>query len=187
MNIDPYASGVLDKAVHERIVADIGNYAKDALIKPSWIWTSMTETCDGLVIDWVKKFRTHQHNDIAGLCFVGENPFPNIEDRMAAIAGALIRNFVRPKVLTLNMLVDAAEEGDIPDMSCVLVPNFFIDKKSGGTLAPWKVAALLDTMIFRRSQGLQTVVYVTDMSILAVEYGLAVRKHLESHYVIVEV
>lgn len=185
LNIDPYASGVLVKDVHERIVADIGNVARDASIKPSWIWTSLGVICDETVIDWVRKFRQHAQNGTSGLCFTGKDPDPPIADRMAAIAGALIRNFVRPKVLTLNSLLDAAQDGEIPDMSCVLVPNFFVGKAGAGKLVDWKVQQLYDALTFRHTHGLQTVLYVTEMDALAVEYGLSVKKHIEAHYTVI--
>ena len=58
---DPWQTGVLDKAVHARLVAQKDKYAADAGIAPAFIWTPLAETCPTEEEQsWVVKLRTEQ-------------------------------------------------------------------------------------------------------------------------------
>lgn len=184
---DPYATGVLDPDEHGRLVADIDHVARDANIQPHWIWTPLAEICSTAEIAWVRRFHFHKTEGISGLCYLGRDPDPEVEDRMAAMAGALTRNYVRARIMTVNGLIEAADNGAVPDMSCLLIPNFFVEKAAGGTQAPWRVSVLLDALLHRQTLGLQTVLYVSDMDAMGAEYGSALKRHVSAHYRVVEV
>jgi hypothetical protein len=123
MDIDPYETGMLDPNVHHRLVADIERYARAARITPEWIWRPITDVCSAEETAWARQFRFHQGEGRSGLIYVGRDPCPQIEDRLAAIAGALIRNFIDARVLTLLHLLDAIHDGEIPEFACLLVPT----------------------------------------------------------------
>lgn len=184
--IDPYATGVLKKEHHGRLVADLANIAMDAAIRPHWIYTSLLEVGSEAEVSWVKSFRANVNAGVSGLCIVGKN-VPKVEDRMSAIAGALVRNFIRAKVVTVASLIEQHEEGATPDPTCLLIPNFFIGKTMGGDLPTWRIAKLHDILVERHMSGRQTVLYVTDMKNLAAEYGTPMAGLIESHYKIVNV
>lgn len=177
---DPYASGVLVKDVHARLVADMSSVAMDANIRPHWLWTSMADA--GMTeseIDWVRRFKRHEN---AGACLIGKKPSILPEERMSAIAGALSRNFIRARVMTVLNFLDWLEDGEVPEMTCVLIPNFFIEKKITGGIAQWKTSMLQDGLMQRHAKGLMTVVYVQDMVKLGAEYGLSMQEHLVKLY-----
>ena len=178
---DPYATGVLDPEEHERMVADIARIARDANIRPEWIWARIEKHCTPGEIEWVRRFPFHCREGRAGLCLVGKHPEPGIEDRMSAIAGALVRNFVRARLMTAHQVIEAADDGQPPEISCLLVPNFF-PGKTEGALPAWRLALLLDALLHRQLRGLQTVLYVNDLAALGKAYGMALRQHLEAHY-----
>lgn len=184
--IDPYATGVLKKEHHGRLVADLANIAMDAAIRPHWIYTSLLEVGSEAEVSWVKSFRANVNAGVSGLCIVGKN-VPKVEDRMSAIAGALVRNFIRAKVVTVASLIEQHEEGATPDPTCLLIPNFFIGKTMGGDLPTWRIAKLHDILVERHMSGRQTVLYVTDLKNLAAEYGTPMAGLIESHYKIVNV
>jgi hypothetical protein len=186
MKIDPYASGILVPAEHDRLVADIDNVARDANIPVRWVWTPLAEVCGPEEVEWVERFRFHAAEGSAGLCMSGSNMKIDPETRMAAIAGALARNFVRARVMTVNKLLIAARDDDLPDMSCLLVSNFFVEKGHVATNGHWRSEALLDAMVARHTAGLQTVLYVASMAEMALDYGLAMKRHIERLYQIVE-
>lgn len=187
MNADPYATGVLIREVHQPLVRHIDRFAKDANISPECIWTPLATVCGPEEVGWVLDFKFHRSNKVSGLAYVGWSPDPRIEDRMAAIAGALIRNFINARVMTVHTLIDIAGEGAVPEASCLLIPNFFLGKARGGDMPPWKISVLFDALLERRAMGVQTVLYVCDFKDMAVEYGAALRDHLQAHYVRVEV
>ena len=178
MKIDPYASGVLDKEVHGRLVADLDRFAAAANIQKRWVYTPLADTCGADEIDWVRRFKFHAGEGTAGLCYVGNDPSFDMETRMAAIAGALTRNFIYARLMTLNELMEAVNAGDTPDMSCLLVPNFFAAKGQPS----WRTAPLLDVLIGRHSAGLQTVLYAADLVAMGKEYGAALTRHVERLY-----
>lgn len=185
MAVDPYASGVLRRDVHERLVADIERYAADANIQPRWVWTPLADVCKPAELTWVKRFRFHTEENRNGLCYVGADPDPGIETRMAAIAGALTRNFIRARMLTVNQLLE--DPLDTVHVTCLLIPNFFIEKKLGGTQQAWRISALYDLLLSRAVAGQQSVLYASDMDALGKEYGAAIRSHLQASYELLEV
>ena len=187
MKIDPYASGVLVPTVHDRLVADIDNYARDANIPVRWIWTPLPEVCGPEEVEWLVGFRSHTAAGFAGLCLIGSNMKIDPATRMAAIAGTLTRNFVFARVMMVNDIVTAALDGTVPHMSCLLVPNFFVEKGKVTTNGHWRSAALLDALVTRHLKGLQTVLYVSSIDDMGMDYGTALKCHIEQHYQIVEV
>lgn len=183
--LNPYESGVLREDVHGRLVADIDNIGRDASIQVRWIWTPLASAVPADVVDWVKHYRTNVANGASGLCLVGSKVV-GIEDSMSAIAGALLRNFIRARVLTLTQLFEAVDDQDTPQVSCLLLPNFFISKSLGGNLPAWRSNMLMDVLLQRHQSGLQTVIYVSDMKALAAEYGPAAASLVTNHYRIVD-
>jgi hypothetical protein len=108
--VDPYATGVLDKEVHDRLVADLGTYTRDAGIQPQWVWTKLSKTCGPTEMDYVRKFRFHQDaGAVHGLCYVRESGSDaDVEEHMSAIAGAFLRNFIRARVMTVHRVLSTS-------------------------------------------------------------------------------
>ena len=181
--LDPYAGGVLVKDVHERLVMNLDHYASEAGIQPVWITRKLSDTCSKPVIEWTSKFKFHGPNGSGGLLLTGNDGNP--EDVCSAIAGCLTRNFVRCRVMTLNQLIAHANGDDVPDHTCLLVPNFHVEgaktDKKGAAAAAWRVQSLLDALVARHTAGLQTVLYVADPAQMRDDYGEAMEKHLQSY------
>jgi hypothetical protein len=168
--IDPYESGLLKKPEHDRLVANLANFARDAGVQRHWVWTPMEDFCGIDEQNYVSAFRRHSMHGVAGLCYVGLKT-TDVANRMAAITGKLMRNFIRARVMTLGRVLDLiATEGGVT-ATCLLIPNFFIKRDNGGSIAVWQTQALLDLLIERRAEGKQTVIGVESMSALGKEYG----------------
>ena len=181
--MDHYASGVLKPDVHGRLVADIDRIATEAGIQPYWISRPLAATCSEVEVEWVRGYRQHAAAGRSGLMLLGKWLDPDPETRMSALTGALTRNFVAAQLMPLNALLASANNGDVPVVSCLLVPNFFVVQTKGG-VPPWRVQVLLDTLLSRHAAGRQTVLYVSDLAGLTSEYGDAVRRHIEAHYAV---
>ena len=189
MAFDPYSTGVLVKEHHERLVADLHNYARDAGIAPRWLWTPMAEECGLQEIEYAKQFKQYRLNGkVSGLVYIrsAQDETP-IEPRMSALTGVLVRNFIRARMMTLGTVLDLCASGEPPDATCLLIPNFFLSKKEGGTIASWQVSALYDLLVKRQLTGLQTVLCVSSLKDMRNEYGLAFGSLIESNYIAVEV
>ena len=147
---DPYATKVLRKDAHERLVANIEAFARDAGIQPRWIWTALDETCNPDIVQWVRRFKFHQAGgQVQGFCMIRSGKDSDPAKEMAAIAGALVRNFIRARVIALGAVLDEIAKDGPPEATCLLIPNFFTPKAEGGTIATWQVSALYDLLVRR--------------------------------------
>jgi len=182
MNIDPYASGALNKKIHERLVADLENFAEDAGITPSWITEPLPKTTTQIERDYLRGFKGQFAKGISGLCLLSRNEQGQNEIHTAALAGCLVRNFIRARVMTLGTILDLLAKHEMPDLSSVLIPNFFISASDGGTIASWQINALYDFLISRHTRGLQTIICISDKNTLSKEYGNAFIRLIDTHY-----
>jgi hypothetical protein len=186
MSFDPYASGVLRKDHHDRLVADLDNFARDAGIVPHWICEPMPEM-DEKLETYLRRFRHHAGEGVAGVVLSKKSKLPmTVDQYMSAIAGCLVRNFIRARVMTLGSVLDAHAAGSMPNISCLLIPNFFYPASEGGTIASWQVSALHDLLVARQVAGQQTIIYASDLNLLGKEYGLAFRELIDAHYTEIE-
>ena len=182
MKFDPYAAGALHRVEHESLVADLAGYAHDAGVHPIRICTPLAGHCTPQEIDYIRKFNQHRAGgEVHGLCYVGSDVV-EVEDHMAAMAGALVRNFVRAKLMTVGTLLDLLANQQDPACSCLLIPNFFMPKIEGGSIAAWQVSSLLDLLLTRKAAGQQTIIYVSTMDALKKEYGTAFERLIEAGF-----
>lgn len=168
---------ILDPQQHERLIQDMAHVCKTANVLPTYVHKSMYGICSEDEISWVQNFRTHQSQG-TGLALVGvDNP----EARIMSIAGALIRNYVDARVLSVASVLSLRDANSLPDCTVLLIPNLFMRSKGTG-LPSWKIQIIYDLMLSRLTSNKPTVVYVEDMDALASEYGRLFADHLNLHY-----
>ena len=186
MMIDPYASGVLQKDVHERLVANLQGYADDAGVQPFWLYTSMKDVCSPVEIEFVRKLplaRAEKQGAKFSMAYIGNSSNSPVEMRMSAIAAALVRNFTRARVMPLGQVLEYLNDGTTPDATVLLIPNFFFSAEEGGDLKSWVKVSMLDMLYARVAQGLPTILGVSNMKMMDKQYGTQFRVFLENHYV----
>jgi hypothetical protein len=184
--VNPWATGVLHEEVHDRLVQDIQKYATDAAIQAKWIWTPLAEVCGPAEVDYAKRFRKHAEDDVYGLVYYGK-PKAGVKDvdtRMSALAGCFTRNFIGSRVITTSQLLtnDKAQQ-----ITALLIPNFFLGSNEGGSMWEKQVKELFDILTARRTAGLQTIVYVSDLAQLEKEFGPPFRRLFENHYIKIKI
>lgn len=182
MAFDPYASGVLQEKHHAGLVADLDSYAFDAGIQKHWICLPLPDDFPQAAREYLRQFRAQANAGVSGIVLTGENKFGRVESHMAAMSGAFVRNFIRARVMTLGTVIDMLPKNEMPELACLLIPNFFLSSADGGNVAPWQVSALFDYLTYRHITGVQTVLYATGLDALAKEYGSAFRSMIEAHY-----
>lgn len=189
MAFDPYAAGVLVPEHHDRLVADLDNFALDAGIQAHWICRPLPDDFTKREIDYLKAFRKHLSGEtgVSGVVYTGSNGAGKMEGRMAAMAGALVRNFIRARVMTLGTVLDLLASKEMPDITCILIPNFFYTQAEGGTIAHWQISALLDFLSHRQVTGQQTILFASDKTMLRKEYGLGFGAMVSERFLEVEV
>lgn len=173
---DPYASGILDRVHHARLVADIDRIARQAGIPRRYIWTPLANNVSAAEQGWVRQFHQHGAAGLCGLLLVGKPD--GISHRMASITGALLRNFVDARLVTLQDLLAQARDGSAVNCTCLAVPNFGMT--DGSKLPVWQTAGLLGVLTERFQANRQTVLHVPSLEKAGHEWGAAVRDHLES-------
>ena len=184
VTIDPYASGVLSREVHARLVANLSGYAEDAGVQPFWLYTSMKDVCSPSEVEFVRKLpHARAENAKFSMAYVGNSANSPVETRMAAIAAALVRNFVRARVMNLGHVLEIIGDGELPAATVLLIPNFFFSSVEGGEMRSWAKIGLLDMLYARQAAQLPTILHVSSMKMLDKEYGTQFRAFLENHYV----
>ncbi len=182
--IDHYESGVLKPELHGRLVENIDAYAKDAFITVDWISSRLTDYCGEPEIEWLRRFKFHHQEKCYGLCLTGDSS--TVIDRMSAMAGGLLRNFIRARVMTLHTIL-SDDAPDLTGTTALLVPNFYLTKGGGANIPQWKIGELQDLLMNRRLQGLMTIVYVEDMAKMGNDYGVHTRKFVEANYTVLKI
>lgn len=186
MTVDPFAYGALKREHHARLVADLDSFARDAGIQPRWIYEPMPDMPDA-VETYLRRFKHHAAEGCAGLCFTKQSGLPLPPDQyMSAVAGFLVRNFVRARVMPLGSVIDAHASDTMPQLTALLIPNFFYPASEGGTVASWHVSALHDLLIARQVAGQQTIIFASDLTLLRKEYGLAFGDLIDANFSVVE-
>lgn len=177
-----FDSGLLSREYHDRLIMDLPRWAREAGIPPHFVWSKLSNYCVGQDMDWVRAMRD---DTTQGLIYTGEDFDVPVEDKMMAIVGACLRNYMAAKILTVQEVTYLLKSDAMPHTSLILVPNFCMGKDDAASLAPWQVSSLLGWLYSRMSRNLKTVLYVGDMDHLALVYGKAMSRHLLAHYTLI--
>ena len=173
--------GILKKDYHERLLADLDRVASQAGIPAPFVWSKLSQYCNEADVAWVKALKHGKDN---GMAYIGEFENP-IEDRMMAITGACLRNYVDARLMSVQEVLSRLKSDNMPHPTVLLIPNFCLDKKEGGDIPAWQVSGLLGMLYARLARGLKTVVHVGSMEALQKYYGEAFYKHITAHYKLV--
>lgn len=182
---DAIESGLMDSDYHERLMADIHGVVQQAGIPESYVWTPMSTYCGETEIDFVINLSTHVDSikPVFGMVYIGNVEGKPINDRMMAIAGACLRNYINAKVMTLMEVLTALRDNSMPSPTVLLIPNFFMGRSGSGKIAEWETPLLLDMLYKRQQESKQTVLYVSAIDALEAEYGHAFTDHLDGKFV----
>ena len=168
---------ILDDDKHRMLIADMSNVCQQSGVPPKYIHTSMRNYCNDAECTWVAKYHSLNQTGKCGLLLVGQN----IETRCLAISGALIRNYLDARVVTLQTVID-----DGVDPTILVIPNFYISAIDTKPHPSWKVDQVYSILLERMSTGQQTILGVTSMNDLKMVYGDNVFNHLTKNYITVE-
>jgi len=180
-----YDSNLLVKDTHDLLVANVERYARRANIPVSMVFTSMQQYCTEPEIEYMKDLR-RQGN--CGLIYSGEGKAGNqpVHDRMMSIAGACLRNFINAKVMTVQSVLKALKHDSMPEITVLLIPNFYHKTNNGGVIPTWEVSNLLGLLYSRQEADLKTFLYVQDLVSLRLDYGNVFESHLKNNFSFIE-
>ena len=183
VSFDPYASGVLKEEVHGALVADLDRRSKHASIQPHWVCYPLGDWVNADAVEWVRNFHTNSEQGVHGLLLEGISSATAL-DQCSAIAGALLRNFIDARVVTVSNVYESLRTGDPLDPTCLLIPNFFVGAGSGVQLASWEISKFYDLLVDRVLRGRSTVLYAHSTSALSSEFGAGIWDLVNKSYTI---
>lgn len=169
--------GLIDEQYHEQLLADLQGVVRQAGITESYLWTTATDYLDEDELKFV--YDLTEDDCPLGMAYYGDISGSPVNERMMAIAGACLRNYINAKVMTIYDVLAALKEGDMPSPTVLLIPDFY----DGGTVPDWQKNGLLGLLYKREQQGKKTVVYVRNKKGLAKEYGKPVADHIHTKFV----
>lgn len=180
---EAFKSGILNKEFHERLLVDIDAVIEVAGIPPEYLWSRLSEHCRVDEVEWMKNIRKHTNHGLA-LVNGGQKgkPAKPAIDRMMALTGACLRNYIDSRVMPLQDVLARLKDDAMPSPTVLMIPNFCLSQNDGGHIAPWQISALLGLLYSRLSKNLKTVVYVSSLDAVEKAYGESFRQHLEAHF-----
>lgn len=171
---------LLDEKYHDQLLADLDSVARQAGIPVEYVWQPLSKFADDRVKAYVESIPTSDGK--LGMVYVGTFDEPTINERMMAIAGACLRNYINAKVMTLQDVLQALKTDTMPSPTVLLIPNFCMGKKSGGHLADWEKSSLLGLLYRRQQRSQKTILYVSDMADMAADLGQPFVDHIRSTF-----
>jgi hypothetical protein len=176
MNINAPPKSVLDPERHKRLLEDLEHICSIAHVPQKHVRESMVGYCDSLEIDWVTNFRLYRET-YPGLLIEGHK---DSTDRCMAIAGALLRNFIDARVVSVNKILEYHETNSIPEPTVLVISNLQINNH-GKPFTAWQLAVIYDVLVRRWTANLPTVVAIDNMDSLKQTYGLSFGQFLEKY------
>jgi hypothetical protein len=174
-------NSILDAEKHAPLLRNLKGFCQTAGVPERFIHTSMAGYCTEAEMDWVRHFHRNVVAGVAGMILVGVD---NAEDHMMATAGALMRNYIDARVMTLVTVLERQEEGPLPEPDVLLIPNLCMDM-GAKALPAWKVQNLYDLLVGRLIAGKPTIGCIDSIERVTAAYGKSFAKHLTNHYQLV--
>lgn len=176
-------NGVLDPERHAALIANRESIARDAGIPVHLLWQPLPPALTAVERAWLARFRQHRGEGRCGLLLTGEAPVLDPLSRVGALAGCLLRNFVRARVVSLLDALEAVAGGAPIAATCLLIPDFVPDRATVREAPAWRVAQMTSLLTERWStSGLQTVLHAPSLADAGREYGGFVADLLRNHY-----
>jgi hypothetical protein len=170
-------NGLIDEQYHDQLLADIAAVVRQAGIPERYVWHSITEYCGADEVDYVSNFKKADCE--IGMMYIGKVAGKPVNERMMAIAGACLRNYINAKVMTLYDVLGALKEGDMPSPTVLLIPDFF----DGSKVADWQINGLLGMLYKREQQDKKTIIYISDWKAMQKQYGEQFTSHLNGKFI----
>jgi hypothetical protein len=139
----------------------------------------MSEYCNEDEIDWIRSFKRHRIEGKGGLILTGKPT--HIDDKIMAIAGAMLRNFMDARVLTVQAIMDHLQDGTMPDPTLVLIPNFVVFGKEKA-MPEWRISEMLGWLLKRYAKSKMVIAYVASYAKVEAQWGVMIAEHLQYHF-----
>ncbi len=169
------STDMLNKQDHQRLMDALPTIVAQSHVPEVFIRTTAHGNCDESDIAFLTNYHALKMNGVAGYCKVGGK---GASRKLNFVAGALIRNYVDARVLSLeSSLTGAGEEPTV-----LLIPDFCVETNDGRPFVGWKVQQTYDLLVTRMSKSKPTVLYVQKFDLLETNFGTSVADFIETNY-----
>lgn len=167
---------MLNKQDHQRLIDALPTIISQARVPEVFIRTSAIGNCDDSDMQFLSNYHALKMNGVGGYCKVGGK---GASRKLNFVAGALIRNYVDARVLSLETSI--AGEGMEPTV--LIVPDFCVETNDGRPITGWKVQQVYDLLVTRMSKSKPTVLYVQNMALIETNFGKSIADFIETNYI----
>lgn len=173
---DPFAGDVLDFIVHDRLVKHKDKFSAASGVPSRYIWCP-DDRLSACELEWARAFNRNKQSGILGLAYVGKFQKLTVEERFFRLAGKLLRNFVNARVMQMDQIMAARNEG-YPEVTCLFVPTL-CEVRSDPVKGTSAASLLLDRFSKPRQQ---TIIHFESWSKLRDYHGTLVHDHVKQHF-----
>ena len=175
------SKGIIDEDYHDMLLADLEGLTRQAGIPVDYVWQPLSNYIGEVEYNYVNSLK--QDDCKLGMAYTGKVADPPVNERMMAIAGACLRNYINAKVMTVQDVLQALKDDSMPSPTVLLIPNFCMGKTTGGHLADWEKSSLLGLLYRRQQRSQKTIVYVSSKGDLIETLGQPFAEHLYNNFV----
>jgi hypothetical protein len=175
-----YEPGILKPEKHQRLVDALPHVCEISGVRKEFVARSAKDFCGPAEMAWVNGFRENSDKGISGMYYLTTET-KQVEQRMMALAGACLRNYINARVMTLGDVLAEVDSGYHDDPSALFIPNFCLTSKEY-QLSQWDASAVYDLLLHRYTRSLQTVIGIFKLEVVEQIYGLSCKDHIENYY-----
>jgi hypothetical protein len=177
----------LTKPVHGELIRDVAMYARLAGIRREWLWQPLADHVSANELNYISSYRRLRDRGVRGLLYIGAST--GVNDRMQAMAGGLVRNFVDARVRPTSQAITRIgpiEESPPAACSVLFLPDLCVGP---GSQPDWFVREVTAMFMEREAAGKQTVSYIRSLKMVKSVYGDTLAEMLadENRYKRIEV
>lgn len=167
---DPWDDGSpLAKSAHSELIRDVAMYARLAGIRREWLWQPLADHVGANEIQFISSYRRLRDRGVKGLLYVGASN--GVNDRMQALTGALVRNFIDARVRPTSQAITRIgpiEESPPAACSVLFLPDLCVGP---GDQPDWFVREVVAMFMEREAAGKQTIAYIRSLEMVKKVYG----------------
>ncbi len=168
-------TGILDPEYHGRLIETLDDVLRQANVQRQFVINTASNWCTPAEIAWLSSIRDPELSKSGLVLSRRHNPLAT----MAAMTGALLRNYIDCRVILTRELMEMQPR----EVTVVAVPNFYLHSSNAGKVAAWESPLVLEWLYARFNADKKCILYVENMDALRAEYGNEIYEFLINNYV----
>lgn len=179
-----YSAGVLLPEKHYQVVRNLRKFAETAGVPEELIYTALEKNVSKREIKFMEEQHLFFKHGKRGLLYKGKFKC-SVLDRMSALIGCFVRNFVDGQVILMAELMEQLREGIPVEASVLAIPDFYVMGNGVGKKMYDADQSLLLSFMYRRANAKRlTLLYIEDYSKFVIDFGPSFAKITDTYEII---